>query len=68
MSYLIDVMGLTREIAKALIIDSATNWNYVNDENSKFIGFGKVPVHINDIINSNDDEIKFLYRGYFKSI
>lgn len=63
MSYLIDVMGLTREIAKALIIDSATNWNYVNDENSKFIGFGKVPVHINDIINSNDDEIKFYIEG-----
>lgn len=63
MSYLIDVMGLTREIAKALIIDSATNWNYINDEKSKFIGFGKVPIHINDVINSADDEIKFYIEG-----
>lgn len=63
MAYLIDVMGLTREIAKALIIDSATNWNCINDEKSKFIGFGKVPIHINDVINSADDEIKFYIEG-----
>lgn len=63
MAYLIDVMGLTREIAKALIIDSATDWNCINDEKSKFIGFGKVPIHINDVINSADDEIKFYIEG-----
>ena len=63
MAYLIDVMGLTREIAKALIIDSATNWNCINDEKSKFIGFGKVPIHISDVINSADDEIKFYIEG-----
>lgn len=27
LSYLIDVLGLTRELAKALIIDSAAGWN-----------------------------------------
>lgn len=63
MSYLIDVMGLTREIAKALIIDSATAWDYISDEKTKFIGFGKVPIHINDVINSADDEIKFYIEG-----
>ncbi len=63
MAYLIEVMGLTREIAKALIIDSATSWVSIDKNESKFIGFGKVPIHINDVINSRDDEIRFYIEG-----
>lgn len=33
MSYLIDILGLSREVAKALIIDSATNWKETINQN-----------------------------------
>lgn len=59
LSYLIDVIGLNREIAKALIIDSAIGWNEFDKEKANYIGFGQVPIRIEDIINSQDDEIKF---------
>lgn len=63
MAYLIDVVGLNREIAKALIIDSAIGWNEFDAEKSNYIGFGCVPIKIEDIINSKDDEIKFYISG-----
>ena len=59
LAYLIDVIGLNRETAKALIIDSAIGWNEFDNAKSNYIGFGLVPINIKDIINSNDDEIKF---------
>ena len=59
MAYLIYKMGLSREIAKALIIDSATGWNVVDDIKAEYYGFGKVPIRIEDIIHSERDEIKF---------
>ena len=63
--YLIDVLRLPIEIAKALIIDSAAGWNYVDkgykEKNIK--GFGVVPIKIDDIVNSQDDEIRFVVRG-----
>lgn len=62
MSYLIDILGLTREVAKALIIDSATGWeNKVY--NSQLMGYGVVPIRIEDIINTQEDEIKFMING-----
>ncbi|UUD36404.1 S8 family peptidase [Mycoplasmopsis citelli] len=61
-AYLIEVLGLTRELAKALIIDSAAGWeNNLNDHN--LIGYGIVPKHINDIIKTDPSEIKFLISG-----
>lgn len=61
--YLIDIIGLTRETAKALIIDSATNWNIIDEKEAEYKGFGIVPIRIEDIINSKDDEIKFYIEG-----
>lgn len=62
LAYLIYKIGLSREIAKALIIDSAIQWKE-NEEPSKLIGFGVVPIKIDDIVQSNDDEIKFVMQG-----
>lgn len=59
MAYLIYKLQLSREIAKALIIDSATGWNVVDDLKAEYYGFGKVPIRIEDIIHSEKDEIKF---------
>lgn len=62
MAYLIYVMGLRREVAKALLIDSAAGWT-PNDEASTKIGYGIVPKKIDDIIRSKDDEIRFILMG-----
>ncbi|WP_312650817.1 S8 family peptidase [Proteiniclasticum sp.] len=61
LSYLIDVLGLNREIAKAMIIDAARNWSEnPTPEEVALYGHGVVPIKIGDIVQSNDDEIKFL--------
>lgn len=60
--YLIEVLGLTRELAKALIIDSAAGWND-KPYSSQLLGYGIVPVNINDIIKTPNDEIKFMING-----
>lgn len=61
MSYLIDILGLNREIAKALIIDAAKGWNYrPTPEHISLYGHGTVPIKIEDIVKTKDDEIKFL--------
>ncbi len=62
MSYLIDVLGFNREVAKALLIDSAAGWNR-KDRIECDIGYGVVPIHINDIVGSKNDEIKFIFTG-----
>lgn len=59
--YLIEVIGLSREVAKALIIHSATSWS--NQDNINLLGYGVVPIHIKDILKSPDDEIKFIIEG-----
>lgn len=61
LSYLIDVLGLNREIAKALIIDAARGWdeNPTPDELALY-GHGIVPIKIEDIVRTRKDEIKFL--------
>ena len=61
LSYLIDILGLQKEVAKALLIDSARGWEENLDPNVLAIyGHGIVPIHINDIIQTKEDEIKFL--------
>ena len=62
MAYLIYKLGLTKEVAKALIIDSAASWKTSIDNIYKK-GYGIVPIDINDIINTSDDEIKFMLYG-----
>ena len=62
LAYLIHVMGLSREVAKALIIDAAAGWNRKDDVSHR-IGYGVVPKHINDIIHSPNDEIRFILTG-----
>lgn len=63
--YLIDVMGLPREIAKALIIDSAASWEYKQStyKHKELIGYGVVPIDIKDILTTKNDEIKFTVYG-----
>lgn len=62
LAYLIHIMGLSREIAKALILDSAVGWRG-NGEISDTLGYGIVPKHIEDILNTREDEIKFVIMG-----
>ncbi|MBD5390994.1 S8 family peptidase [bacterium] len=64
LAYLMDVLKIPRECAKALIIDSAVGWNREFDlDNSNYIGRGIVPINIQDIIQSKDDEIRFYIEG-----
>lgn len=67
MAYLIGVLGLSREVAKALIIDSAAGWNRMDDSPSSTIGYGVVPIRIEDIIKTKDDEIRFVMSGSIES-
>lgn len=60
MAYLIYNLGLSREAAKALLIDSAIGWN---GKASFSKGYGIVPKRIEDIIQSRDDEIRFIMTG-----
>ncbi len=62
LAYLIHNMGLSRELAKALLIDSAAKWDR-KDDVSHTVGYGVLPIHINEIIHSCDDEIRFLMMG-----
>lgn len=63
--YLIDVLGLTREVAKALIIDSAAGWDYKQTtyKYQNIIGYGIVPKRIEDIVFSDNSEIRFVLQG-----
>lgn len=61
LSYLIDILGLSREVAKAILIDAARNWNEKpTPEEVALYGHGIVPIKIDDIIRTREDEIKFL--------
>lgn len=62
MAYLINVIGLSREVAKALIIDSASGWDK-RQLSSHLVGYGVVPIKIDDIVKSPKDEIKFVIAG-----
>lgn len=64
-AYLIHILGFSREEAKALIIDSAEKWgNKYKEKEIELIGHGVVPIDINDIIKSKNDEIRFVMSGY----
>lgn len=60
MAYLMQVMGLPREVAKALVIDSAAGWEFDGD---LMRGYGQVPVRIEDVIQGQNDEIRFVLTG-----
>lgn len=62
MSYLIDILGLSREVAKALIINSSTGWSKQKFD-SALIGHGIVPIKIDDIVRCPEDEIQFILAG-----
>ncbi|MCQ2364256.1 MAG: S8 family peptidase [Akkermansia sp.] len=62
LAYLIHKMHLSKEVAKALIVDSAAGWriNYgrINEK-----GYGVVPIRISDVLSTSSDEIKFIFSG-----
>lgn len=61
MAYLIDILGLNREAAKAMLIDAARGWNAKpTPEEVALYGHGIVPIKIQDIINTKNDEIRFI--------
>jgi len=66
LAFLIYKMGFSREIAKAMIVDSAAGWHR-RDDTTHSIGFGVVPKRIEDIINTPDDEIRFIMTGSTES-
>lgn len=64
LAYLINILGFTKEEAKAIIIDSCEKWNEkYNEEDRKKYGHGVVPTSIKDIVNTENDEIKFVISG-----
>lgn len=67
--YLIDVMGLPREVAKALIIDSAAGWEYKTGayRNKEIMGYGIVPIDISQVLSTENNEIKFVLYGTSES-
>ncbi len=62
LSYLIDILGLSREIAKALLVHSATTWDKQQSDQT-LVGHGVAPIHVRDIVYSQDDEIQFVIQG-----
>lgn len=62
LSYLIDILGMTREVAKALIIHVSTGWEKQEFE-TMIVGHGVVPKRIEDIVESPEDEIRFYLSG-----
>ena len=61
LSYLMDILGLNREVAKAMLIDAARDWNEKpTPEEVALYGHGIVPIKIDDIVHTKEDEIKFL--------
>lgn len=66
--YMIDVLGLDRETAKALLIDSCTSWekDVTSTVDAQKMGFGIVPIHISNIIQTPRNEIRFMMSGESK--
>ncbi|MEA2028813.1 MAG: S8 family peptidase, partial [Campylobacterota bacterium] len=62
LSYLIDVLGLNREVAKALLIHSSTGWDKQQSDIT-LVGHGVVPKRIEEIAYCADDEIQFIIEG-----
>jgi hypothetical protein len=62
LAYLIQVLGFSREAAKALLLDAAAGWN-TDVPQQELVGFGIVPTRIEDILNTPNGEIKFVVQG-----
>ncbi len=62
LSYLINKLGLSREIAKALIIDSALNFSKI-EHDMEYLGYGIVPTKIEEVLYGKNEEIKFYIEG-----
>jgi hypothetical protein len=60
-AYLVYKLKLSKEIAKAMLIDAAASWKKNVDLNK--IGFGVLPRNIRDIVSTQNDEIKFFIKG-----
>ncbi|MBE7004742.1 MAG: S8 family peptidase [Ruminococcaceae bacterium] len=67
--YMIDVMGLPREVAKALLIDSAADWDYKASTHlhRNTLGYGVVPISIEKLLSTESDEIRFVVYGTSES-
>lgn len=65
LSFLIDIMGFPREVAKALLIDSAAGWEFKASTYriQNQVGYGIVPIKISDILESDNREIRFVLYG-----
>ena len=59
--YMMEVMGFSREETKALLIDSALSFEKT-EANYKFLGYGVVPIAIEDVVQSKNDEIRFIIK------
>ncbi|HMS93244.1 MAG TPA: S8 family peptidase [Candidatus Saccharibacteria bacterium] len=68
LAYLIHVLGMSREAAKALIIDAAAGWDAQDADPTlmPYIGHGIVPTHIDNIVKTSDSEIRFVITGTSK--
>lgn len=57
LAYMVEVLGLNREISKALLIDAAAGWGCPSDQTR--MGFGIVPIPIDDVVKAKNNEIRF---------
>lgn len=60
-AYLIYKMHLSCELAKALLIDAACAWTVPEDMDR--LGYGIVPVKIEQVLETSNDEIRFMLSG-----
>lgn len=60
-AYLIYKMHLSSELAKALLIDAACAWTTPEDMDR--LGYGIVPIKIEQILETSNDEIRFMLSG-----
>lgn len=58
-AFLMYRMHLSKEVAKALLIDAAAEWQNSYGRVNQ-IGYGIVPVHISQILKTRSDEIRFI--------
>lgn len=65
-AFLIYKMGLNRELTKAILIDAAAGWDRRDSVKDMTIGYGIVPIGIRDILETNEDEVRFLITGNIK--
>ena len=64
LAYLIHIIGLNKELAKAILIDSAIGWKATSDPiQLGLTGHGIVPIKIDEMIKSQSDEIRFVVTG-----